>query len=184
MSLVVQVRGTSGSGKSTVVRAVMDLLGRSGFEEVLKPGRKKPLYYVCSKGITVLGHYETQCGGCDTIGSAAAIYDLIQELLVDGPKILCEGLLLSEDTKWTSVLVAQAVVKIAFLDTPLETCLRQIDDRRKEAGKTEPLNPLNTTRRVPVIERAYKKLSEQGIICEKVSPSEAPRLIYSWLTGG
>lgn len=175
--MIIQVRGTSGSGKSTVMKKVMEYLGE--WEKVYRDGRKKPLYYRSDAGV-ILGHYESPCGGCDTIGSARAVYDLTQEILRENPNqsILQEGLLLSEDVKWTSQLPG---VKVAFLDTPLERCLSQIQSRRQAVGNDKPLNPSNTQNRVGVIERARIKLSDLGVECRKCSPEHTPRIILNWL---
>lgn len=170
---VIQIRGTSGSGKSTVVRAVMNEF--HGWTPVMRSGRKQPLYYE-SEEVVVLGHYESPCGGCDTIGSAKAVYDLIGE--VEARTILCEGLLLSEDVKWSSQLKG---LRVIFLTTPLETCLRRIRGRRKTAGNTKPLNPNNTANRVATIERARVKLTNLGVPCRQCSADEAPRIILGWL---
>jgi hypothetical protein len=125
----------------------------------------------------VLGHYESACGGCDTIGSARAVYDLIQTF-PQGTTVVCEGLLLSEDTKWTLQLPD---VRCLFLTTPLDTCLTQIKSRREEAGNEKELNPLNTTNRVATIERARLKLVEAGMVCRRASATQAPGIMLRWL---
>lgn len=178
--MIIQIRGTSGSGKSTVMRKVME--GVSSFtEEEWHPeyseGRKKPLYYRMG-GLVVLGHYESACGGCDTIGSAPQVFDLINSLNDGFQTILCEGLLLSEDTKWSSQMKN---LRVVFLATPLDVCLRQIEGRRAEAGNEKPLNPANTANRVDVIERARVKLNALGVYCRRASASQAPGLILNWL---
>lgn len=183
---VVQVRGTSGSGKTTVVRAFMALAG--GWTPVYRPGRKKPLYYVSKdleETVAVLGHYEgTACGGCDTIGSARAVYDLAAELAEgDGPffHVLCEGLLLSEDVKWSSQFQD---LRCLFLVTPPEECLRRVAGRREKVGNDKPLNPKNTLNRVSVIERARVKLNQLGIKCLRTTSHQAPGILLKWLGRG
>jgi hypothetical protein len=193
--VIIQIRGTSGSGKSTAMRAVMDSMF---WDAVRVEGRKKPLYYFHSHeghgdgwpNIALLGHYESPCGGCDTIGSARAVYELIQNLLQGGGDIthvLCEGLLLSEDTKWTKMLVENSAkdagppVRVLFLTTPLEECLSRIKQRREGVGNNDPLNPENTSRRVAVIERARVKLEESGAYVRRCSSRQAPEIVLRWL---
>lgn len=177
---VINIRGTSGSGKTWVMKKVMETLGN--WEGIPKPGRKQPLYYLNTKykGVVVLGHYESNCGGCDNIGSAKAVYDLIQEVSesIKKPTILCEGLLLSEDTKWCSQLDD---LKVIYLITELEQCLKQIESRRASVGNDKPLNPANTVKRVNVINRSRLKLDGLGIITRRTSVNQAPRLILKWL---
>lgn len=179
---VIQIRGTSGSGKSTAIRRFMDLVA----ERTAAPwvphheeGRKKPLYYRhLPTRLAVLGHYESVCGGCDTIGSAREVYELIQSLPSRIQHVICEGLLLSEDTKWTSQLTD---VYVLFLTTPVETCLAQIEDRRAAKGNDKPLNPDNTVNRVATIERARLKLENLGVRIRRCSANQAPGRILDAL---
>jgi len=66
---VIQIRGTSGSGKSTLVRQVMGLYYEK--QPLFKRGRKQPIGYILTHPDTpslfVPGHYESACGGLDTI---------------------------------------------------------------------------------------------------------------------
>lgn len=183
---IVQIRGTSGSGKSTVMRGVMD---SALWNSIIVPGRKKPLYYVSAEPrmppTVILGHYESPCGGGDTVGSARAIYDLIIEihtLLPDIRVILCEGLLLSEDVKWTTLLKSSGFdVRCLFLVTPVEQCIDWIKGRRKAAGNEKPLSESNTRNRVGVIERARTKLEAAGVYCRRCSARQAPGIVLEWL---
>lgn len=179
---VIQVRGTSGSGKSTVMRRVMD--GSGPWVGVTKAGRKNPWYYVAGDPlVAVVGHYASQCGGGDTIGSAPAIYGLTKVLEQNGVRtVLQEGLLLSEDSRWTNQLKLDGHdVRCLFLTTPLDRCLRQIEGRRAEAGNEKPLNPANTANRVRVIDRARLKLLEYGVPCRRASADQAPGIVLDWL---
>lgn len=178
--MIIQIRGTSGSGKSTSMRKTMELLG-GPWNQVTVAGRKRPLYYERGdypKNIVVLGHYESPCGGCDTIGSAAAVYELIQSLQFG--HLLCEGLLLSEDVKWSKQLKN---LRVLFLTTPLEQCLSNIQKRREVAGNTKELNPANTSNRVETIQRARAKLVEAGVSCRRCSADQAPEIIRKWILG-
>lgn len=185
--MIIQIRGTSGSGKTTVMKQVMAEL--HPWSPAYKEGRKKPLYYhsAAVRGIDViaLGHYEAACGGCDTIGSAAAVYALIDELSNDprDPQdtklvILAEGLLLSEDVKWSKQLND---LRIIYLTTPLEQCIEQIKGRRAEAGNDKPLNVTNTSKRVEVIERSRQKLVELGVVCRRAPTEQAVKIILDWI---
>lgn len=172
--MIIQIRGTSGSGKSTVVRKIMETFD---FTPVFTDGRKQPLYYVADR-LLILGHYESPCGGCDTIGSARKVFELTQKLLDSGATIVQEGLLLSEDTKWSSQLPD---LRVLFLTTPVDECLSRIVSRRAKVGNEKPLNPSNTTNRVAVIERARVKLSNLGIECRRASSEQAPGIVLKWI---
>jgi hypothetical protein len=177
--LVVQIRGTSGSGKTTAVRSVMETTG--DWSAVRAPGRKRPLYYLSASEwppTAVLGHYETPTGGCDTVGSARAVYELIQSLPPTVENVLCEGLLLSEDVKWSSRLPS---LRVLFLTTPAGECLEHVKSRREARGNLTELDPHNTVNRVGVIERARVKLISAGVVCRRCSARQAPGLILNWL---
>lgn len=185
--MIIQIRGTSGSGKTTVMRQVMASFP-DGWTGIGLVGRKKPLYYILNNrasnelpGVYVLGHYEATCGGCDNIGSAGKVFDLVKmiEDTYGGDNIiLCEGLLLSEDTKWTTQM---SDVKVLFLNTTEEECLRRVRSRRLAAGNEKELNPSNTVNRLAVIERARLKLMGSGIYCQRASSRQAPRIVRSWI---
>ena len=64
--MIVQVRGTSGSGKSYVVHKILqkDLGWEPITEKWGKINRKIPLYYISGDGkIAVAGSYGAVCGG-------------------------------------------------------------------------------------------------------------------------
>ena len=179
--MIIQVRSTSGGGKSWVMKQLMERLGP--FEGILEKGRKKPLFYSNAQDVCILGHYESACGGCDNIGSAAAVYELIQRLeggTYNGNKriILCEGLLLSEDSKWTSQLNE---IRVIYLTTDVEQCIAQIKSRRALVGNEKPLKEDNTRNRVKVIVRSRVKLLESGVMCRRCTAKQAPGIILNWI---
>ena len=76
MNRIINIRGTSGAGKSHLARRVM------ANYPVRKPvhvaGRKQPLYYEYEAPdhnvpLFVVGHYECACGGTDTMKRLSAI---------------------------------------------------------------------------------------------------------------
>lgn len=189
--MIIQVRGTSGSGKSTVVREVMERTG--DWVEVFTKGRKAPIAYAhSSEPILVLGQYNRKCGGGDTIGSARKIYNLLHNLNhylgvnhyvgEDYAKhiVLLEGLLMSEDTKWTLTFPTSST-KIVYLTTPIQECLRRINQRRAEAGRMTEVNPTKSSSRVEVINRSRIKLELAGVHCVRNSSDQAPGTIMTWI---
>ncbi len=183
--MIVQLRGTSGSGKSTAMKRIVETMG--DWQAEFRTGRKKPLFYrSCSDWpeTVVLGHYESPCGGCDTVGSAAAVYELVRDVRGKFPAahVLCEGLLLSEDAKWTGILKGDGEdIRCVFLTTPVDRCLAQIRNRRAAAGNDKPLSEDNTRHRVAVIDRAREKLAAAGVLCRRASADQAAGLVLNWL---
>lgn len=185
--MIIQIRGTSGSGKSTVMQTVMRAfpVGCTRWEPKMVEGRKRPLYYRRGN-VIVLGHYEIACGGCDTIGSVPQVFAELAKLPPD-KTVLCEGLLLSEDVIWSVKANADNVVKCLFLTTPVAECLRRVDARQKEAGRT-PTDPARVVRklskRVETIERARKRLVQAGVECRRCTSEQAPGIVLGWLQNG
>jgi hypothetical protein len=175
--LVVQIRGTSGSGKTWQVMAALGY-----WQPVMSPCGHFPLYNLSENRVAVIGVYGEVNRGCDRLGSAHTIYDLTCSLL-DGQAeaILAEGLLLSNDVKWTAQL-QDFDLRVLFLSTPLDVCLRQLESRREQAGNKRPLNPMVTSNRVRHIKSARTRLQEFGVWCPMVSPGQAVREILEWLS--
>ena len=176
--MIIQVRGTSGSGKTWTIK---QFKSHYGWMPVKIRGRKKPLYYQTSINghrTVILGHYATACGGCDTIGSCPKIFETIDSIEAD--IYICEGLLLSEDVKWTKAVEDE--VKIIYLYTDIELCVQQIKERRTAAGNEKPLNEDNTRRRVGVIEKSRKRLQQYDhITIKRARANQAPKIIERWV---
>lgn len=146
--MLLNIRGTSGSGKTTIVRGIME----KGTVAVLGDNPKKPDAYrvelPCGP-LFVIGSYENVCGGCDGIATQDEICDRVRMFIPHG-HVLMEGLLMSHSFSRYAMLdrelAATGVPSIwAFLDTPLEVCLNRVRVRREERGNLKPLNTKNTS---------------------------------------
>lgn len=184
--MIIQIRGTSGSGKSTIVRNILTLFQDQGLvKPVMRTGRKRPIAYRCrhpipeNKDVAIIGHYETKCGGCDTISIPGQSYPMIFELIKrnhnEGRNVLFEGLLISGDVKWASTL-ASMDLRIIELNTSLEECLDSINGRRqlRLGDKYTPVNPENTEAKYKLISRGNQKLNKEfGVPVEVLSREDA-----------
>jgi hypothetical protein len=140
--MIVNVRGGSGAGKSTVIRAIMSRYPNRVPHFV--EGRKQPLWYDLSgeglPPLRVLGHYESECGGCDTISknpgdenekAMAFIFRLVREADDADLNVLFEGVILTTILGELPKLHAEArPIVVVNLTSDLETCLLGIADRR------------------------------------------------------
>ena len=145
---IVNIRGTSGSGKSTVVHKLlgdfastpiirqMGLMKKPkivGYDVLWTYGNKPDVHTF------VVGSYETTCGGCDSMsykGSHDDIEALVMEFAKQG-NVIFEGLTVSSTiTRWMRVSQAFPGEMVwAFMDTPEEECHRRILSRN---GGKEP----------------------------------------------
>lgn len=129
---IINVRGTSGSGKTTLVRKVMDLYPSK--VRVFTKDRKRPVGYLLSRPegrqLFLVGHYETDCGGCDTITSIDRVYEIVEKATLAGHDVLYEGLLISAEYRRTVEIDASEDHLVIALDTTLEESLASVNARR------------------------------------------------------
>ncbi len=140
--MVIGIMGTSGSGKSTIVH---NLLEKYDSEPIVSKG-KIIAHRIDFPGQTVyaIGKYTTQCGGCDGIPTQDEVCRRIKYYAKKG-HVLFEGLLVSSCFgRYAKLLPRLGAHRIAFLNTPLRTCISRVKKRRKAAGNTKPFNPANT----------------------------------------
>jgi hypothetical protein len=148
--VIVNVRGTSGSGKSTITH---DFMRAFPTETLEGPNLRRPDKYEI-KGyrltppqlklpIYVVGHYRTACGGCDTVSTPAEVIDRVKAAYDMGGHVLFEGLILSKSGPKGQVPInlKRYDPVYAYLDTPKEVCVERVLARRKEAGNDKPFDP-------------------------------------------
>ena len=157
--IAIKLHGTSGSGKSWVAH---QLLGRypnsshpEGFTRVDVPRDMLP------QPLIILGKYDTNCGGMDTMTAGEGIALFKKCALLDY-NIFYEGLLQSE--YWGKIGSELEFFPhiYAFMDTPIEVCIERVKARRLAKGNTKPLDETNTRDRVRKIDNLRRKLNSQG----------------------
>ena len=159
--MIINIRGTHGSGKSTIVRQLIERYSASKVGD----NPRKPIGYRMNTPfgkLQVIGSYETACGGCDGIQP----YALIWPMVVEAAKlahVVFEGALVSSSYgnigRASEVYGDQFV--FAFLDTPIEVCLERIVARRLAKGNLKPLDPKNTKHKYDSIIGSIKKIRDE-----------------------
>lgn len=178
--IAIQLRGTSGSGKTTAMRAFMGDLGSWEPRHVIE-GRRKPSYYARGQ-IAVLGHYESPCGGCDTFKGYAQLQEVVRSTFESFPIVLMEGLMLSDDVLQTVKIHEQvAPVRVLYLNTPIDTCIARVKKRRAEKGRDDVFNEEKLRNRQAQIDRTRPRLEAAGILCRTASADQVVRLLNTWI---
>jgi len=168
--MIFNIRGTSGSGKSYLVRKIMELYSQQ--EPHFIEGRKRPMYYTLKPSplqdpqveLAIMGHYETACGGCDTIKLMDDVDRYVRELSSKGYHVIFEGVIFSTEYPRTARMIQDGLpIEIINLVTPIEECLAGVNSRRLAKNpEAQPVDPGNTTRRVGIINRCNDRLVEAG----------------------
>lgn len=142
--LIVNLRGNNGSGKSTVARLLMKK-GRPCPASSMLLSDKITVIDIpgCKQQWAVIGKYTTQCGGCDALSGTDEIIALVQKVVALGHNVFLEGVLMSDYYGKLGEYSAQFNERwvFAYMDTPVEECLRRVQARRKAKGNTKPFDP-------------------------------------------
>lgn len=198
--MIINIRGISGSGKSTLARKIMGLYdSRIPVREKQPDKRRTPIGYLCTKlgtrTLGVVGHYESSCGGADTIHGYDILYPLIFEAAKPGNHVLYEGLLISGDVKNTKTLLSnlsqipgQELRNVA-LRVPLEQCMESVTQRRIRAWEAKgrpgehpgPMPLHRAQAKQSQLESAVRRLNNDGIHVEWADRDEAFELVKGWL---
>jgi len=179
VSTILNIRGTNGSGKSTVVRQLMSHFGLEA--EVAKPGTNLVWAYQLRNGMYVLGRYETACGGADTVSSFAKIRTQVGILAQRGD-VAFEGFLWSGIFKSSDEFARTTPhhVIFAMLDTPTDLCIQRVIERRRLVANSKPFNPENLLAKHRAVLRAQEQLRRAGHDV-RVLPYEEPlETILRW----
>ncbi len=150
--MILQIRGTSGTGKTTLMRQLLAATGARAVRFVESKRSKTPLVYKGKWGaypFYVFGPYESAgSGGCDRIRTVQEVITLVDEYA--GPShrkngdhraiIAFEGLLLAHSWGALGEHVHERYghrYVNAFLDTTEKQAIKNVLNRRTSSNKTE-----------------------------------------------
>ncbi|SRR5216684_9001600 len=191
--MIIILRGTSGSGKSHIIYALINSLGKAD-ETISFDLRNKICGYLWHKwkdrpAIAIIGRYETACGGCDVFSWPGAADEIAAEatrLELAGYRVILEGLIVSA---WATarMLSLGPELHTIHLTTSLADCLKAVESRRAiraaVAGKEVlPLNPHNTTKKHEGLFSCTRRQREAGMPVEELD-REAARVRVFELMG-
>lgn len=184
---MINLRGTNGSGKSTVFNR---LLKAWKVREIRSRYPRMPEAYElrvagCAKPAFIIGPYVTSCGGCDQIQPYDELLEMIPRYAKQG-HVLYEGVIISSVYGKVGAMMERwgKEAVMLFLDTPLEECIRRVQGRRDSRADDREFNPKNLTLKFNSQERIKKKVEEAGIIrMGTVSTENADKVIVKLLQG-
>jgi hypothetical protein len=160
--MIISLRGTNGSGKSTVVRKLME---RYNAQPESLDSKGRPMNYVMTLGngssLYVVGCYQNACGGCDGIHPFTEIWPRVTRLAALG-HVLFEGLAFTSgygNIGKDSEVYGDDFV-FAFMDTPPEVCIQRVLARREAKGTEKPYSPKNLMSKLSAARSSERKIKE------------------------
>jgi hypothetical protein len=144
MSVLITLRGTNGSGKSTIVRQLM-AIAPGPREERHEEGTGRPLGYVWPEAkLAVLGRYDVATGGCDGYswkGATDWVLQQVSNYAWEGFNVVFEGVMVSMYgvNRFKQLNAAQTMLGnhlyLIQLTTPKEDCIAAVLARRARSIK-------------------------------------------------
>lgn len=197
--MIISIRGTNGSGKSTIMRRLVEI-GSQPRERPLPPPRRVyaslgsrlpeayELYFQgVARPVYVLGPYHlTQCGGCDSIIPFDLIPKLIEQYAAKG-HVVFEGVIVGSIYGQVGTLMERWGKDSVglFLSTSQEECIRRVQARRDGRSDGRVFNPKNLMTKFGAVQSVRKRMLKDNIVrVEDVSSDDAVVRILSLLGEG
>lgn len=177
--MIVNIRGTNGSGKSTIVKTFLQRKPHTEIFGALGP-RRPEAYKVRLPGkwLYAIGPYHSATGGVDALGLGAAELVALLEKYRKLGHVIFEGVVIS--TYFGAVgewlLKHKDEVRVVFLGTPLDVCLNSISSRDSAKRGTK-----NVATKIRAIDRVRARMVADGIPTEVLFRDEAFQVIEGWL---
>ena len=140
--MIINIRGTNGSGKSFIARTLIEQ-EETFLKRVRLCTREGPMgpeggilaYSLPRLKLTIIGPYDTDCGGCDAIKTQDEVCAAVMEAAGRTKHVLYEGVIVSTLYSRYRALAEKlrerdkGPVIWAYMDTPLDLCLTRIQNR-------------------------------------------------------
>lgn len=192
--MILNLRGTNGSGKSTVALALLNeyradkpSLPLAMYTTPKGAERYVEGYHIKKLDLIIVGAYKTACGGCDGIKTQDLICSAVRAAFSDANNVFFEGVIVSTLFSRYHALARELGSKSpqgrfcwAYLDTPLETCLTRIQARN--GGKEIKENLVAS--KVRAIASTRAKAEAAGEWVETIDHQDAIRAVKRLLKKG
>lgn len=129
--MILNLRGTSGSGKSYLVHRLLASYKFEPIHETVKGKQKVVGYFSPELNLYVVGRYETDCGGCDTVRDMDTVEGYVRSYAGLPANVIFEGLIVTSVIgRWVKISADFPGQFIwAFMDTPIEKCIERVMQR-------------------------------------------------------
>ena len=182
MGVIINPRGTSGSGKTELVRRVLAQYGwrrgagpegAGGLELIWRERRRRPLGYrlrhpLGGRPLAVVGHYEVTSGGCDTIraddGGLGEIMRQAADYAASGHDVLIEGQRLSREYERSAALARSHRLHVLRLTTPPHQCARNLVWRRRARRDSWPAVAATVVVEHEMVAEACERLEQHATV--------------------
>lgn len=165
MTIVVDIRGTHGSGKSYIPKELLRLYAHRQIvgTPLTYEGKQTLLgYEIPELNLRILGKYHNACGGCDGIRTQDEIRARV-EAWRGTHNVMLEGILVAHTyAKWAQFAKGKNWW-FFFLDTPLPVCIARVDYRRQNKGQEPLADPRNIIRDHKRINSLHQKFTDDGL---------------------
>jgi hypothetical protein len=197
LGLVINPRGTSGAGKTWLVREVMAAYRQTGLEPtpIMRQGRSRAIGWrlrhpLGGRTLCVVGDYRGVKGGTDTIpltdGGLDEAFRLAHSEAAAGWDVLLEGYQLSFEHDQT-VALAEAqrsrgsALHVLCLEVPLSRCVQNVVRRRRAGRAARPAIERTAKAGQTALEQAWVALVQSEVSCEWLDPAAALRRVSTLL---
>lgn len=177
---IIQITGTYGSGKTTIVRSLLPLY--SGVDLDV-PG-KRPLGHYLNGKIFLVGDYRSnECGGADKIKPLDLVFNIVREQHALGYHVIMEGIYLMSKTRVIPLMKEGIPLTILQLTTSLDESLAGIAARRAMRGDEKEVNPKKTTDHFKLSQSYCANMRALGVSVIKVTRETGPAQLRELLGG-
>jgi hypothetical protein len=178
--MIINIRGTNASGKSTTVHGLM---AHFGVAEKLER-RGKTWGYRLHGGHLVVGDYESGFGGTEN-QKFSDIGDSVLELAQRGD-VVFEGFLFSTVFKASDEFARRAKaqdhrVVFGLMSTPVALCVERAQERRLSNGNTGPVPASRIATKHQECIKSWRRLSTVGHDCRLLPHEDALATLLRWL---
>lgn len=177
MKKFIQIRGATGSGKTTIVRQYLQKTGGFTLCKINIQGKEYPYHYNKQKKILITGEYgRRNCDGCDGIITNKEVMIAYLTRLLDAVQpevVVFEAVMYGLTVKFASELSDLLITrgycyKGISLVPPMEFCLSNILTRN--GGKK--INVKNLVGKCEAAKKSAEKLQEMGFTIDFVDSSK------------